>query len=209
MVDQPRNNTLGGYEPSEGAFQESVVIYRKLASATRRQVILLQGALIAVFLASMAGPWFYDEIMVPAQFACSAPFIRLEGDFCGLPMSGFRLITLFLGALLQIVLHGPGGSALSAMTFRDLAVTAAIIALVLPAITTTLRAVRSSSQIARLLSIASWLLAIPIALFIALPSSQGVSKWGVWLFIGLAIAALILESIVPAKDAPGIDPVSA
>ncbi len=183
--------------------------HHDLASAARRQVILLRGAFIAVFLASMAGPWFYDEIMVPAQFACSAPFIRLEGDFCGHPMSGFRLITLFLGALLQIVLHGPGGSALSAMTFRDLAGTAAIIALVLPAITTTLRAVRSSSQMARLLTIASWLLAVPIALFIALPSSQGVSKWGVWLFIGLAIVALILESIVPAKDAPGIDPVSA
>ena len=185
--------------------------HHDLASAARRQVILLRGAFIAVFLASMAGPWFYDEIMVPAQFACSAPFIRLEGDFCGLPVSGFHLNIFPLGALLQIVLSGSGGSALSAIAFRDLAVMAAFIALILPAITTILRSLRGSSQMARLLTIASWSIAAPIALFIALSSPRGLrlSLWGVWLFIGLAIVAIIFEGTVPVKDAADIDPVSA
>jgi len=181
------------------------------ASAVRMRVILLRGALIAVFLASMAGPWFYDEIMVPAQYACSAPFIRLEGDFCGLPVSGFHLIIFPMGALLQIVLSGFRGSALSAIAFRDLAVMAAFIALLLPAITTTLQAVRGSSQMARLLTIAAWSVAAPIALFIALSSPRGfrLSLWGVWLFIGLAIVALIFERTVRVKEAADVDPLSA
>ena len=177
------------------------------ASAARRQISLLRVAFIAVFLGSMAGPWFYDEIMVPAQYACSAPFIRLEGDFCGLPHSGFHLIIFPLGALLQIVWSSSGGSALSAIALRDLAVMAAFIALILPAITTILRALRDSSQMARLLTIASWSIAAPVALLIALSSPRGfrLSLWGVWLFIGLAIVALIFEMTVRVKDAADLD----
>jgi len=175
------------------------------------KVFLPRGAFIAGFLLSIAGPWFYDEIMVPAQYECSAPFIRLEGDFCGLPQSGFHLIIFPLGALLQIFLSGSGGSALSAVGFRDLAVMAAFIALLLPAITTILRAVRGSSQMASLLTIAAWSIAVPIALFIALSSPRGFrpSLWGVWLYIGLAIVALIFEWTVRVKDAADMDLVSA
>lgn len=181
------------------------------ASAARMQAIILRGAFIAGFLVSMAGPWFYDEILVPAQYACSAPFIRLEGDFCVLPLSGFHLIIFPLGALMQIVLSGSGGNALSGIAFRDLAVMAAFLALHLPAITTTLRLVRGSSQMVRLLTIAAWSIAAPIALFIALSSPRGsrLSLWGVWLFIGLAIVALIFERTVRVKDAADMDPVSA
>jgi hypothetical protein len=175
------------------------------------QGILLRGAIIAGFLASMAGPWFFDEILVPAQYACSAPFIRLEGDFCGLPLSGFHLIIFPLAALLQIVLSGSGGSALSGIAFRDLVVMAAFLALHLPAITTALRAVRGSGQMTSLLTIAAWSIAAPIALFIALSSPRGfhLSLWGVWLYIGLAIVALIFEMTVRVKDAADMDLISA
>ena len=69
-------------------------------------------------LISLAGPWGFDLINVPRKFTCAAPFVRLEGDFCGEPSRGllalpfsifgaafsvFRLITrpeLFSGHLL-------------------------------------------------------------------------------------------------------------
>ena len=105
-------------------------------SVHRRRAFLLRGALIAVFVVSMAGPWVYDRIMVPAQFACSAPFIRLDGDFCGTPMSGFHLITLHLGPFLEFMLHAPSAGGPSAVAL--LTVVAPVIALVLPAITTLL-----------------------------------------------------------------------
>ena len=45
-------------------------------------------AILALLLLAILGPWAYDQINVPAEYPCSAPFIRLEGDFCGVPYSG-------------------------------------------------------------------------------------------------------------------------
>ena len=50
-----------------------------------------------------------------------------------------------------------------------------------------------------------------VAVFIARSNWLGSlpSYWGVWLFIGLAIAAVILEGAVPVEDAADMDAVSA
>jgi hypothetical protein len=43
---------------------------------------------LAVLLLAILGPWAFDRTNVPAEFPCTGPHIRLEGDFCGIPMSG-------------------------------------------------------------------------------------------------------------------------
>ncbi len=47
---------------------------------------------LALLSIALAGPWVYEKIHVPAAYPCSPPSIRLEGDFCGLPMSGFAIL---------------------------------------------------------------------------------------------------------------------
>lgn len=44
------------------------------------------------FILSLLGPWAFDLLNVPAQYACEKPAVRLYGDFCGYPLTGFGLL---------------------------------------------------------------------------------------------------------------------
>ena len=66
------------------------------------------GILLALLLVAGMGPWGFDLINVPAQFECSAPFIRLKGDFCGEPVSAMRGLSVLLGDLAVGVVAGSG-----------------------------------------------------------------------------------------------------
>lgn len=46
-----------------------------------------RAAALILLLVAMLGPWTYDLISVPAQYTCDGPNVRLQGDFCGLPLS--------------------------------------------------------------------------------------------------------------------------
>lgn len=61
----------------------SVIVQRKVV----RRVA------VTIALLALVGPWAYDRINVPAEFACQAPSVRLGGDYCGLPLSGVWLLT--------------------------------------------------------------------------------------------------------------------
>ena len=41
---------------------------------------------LVLMLVAISGPWGFDRIHVPAQYPCSAPNVRLAGDFCGSPL---------------------------------------------------------------------------------------------------------------------------
>ena len=43
---------------------------------------------LALLRVAMLGPWWFSRIVVPSQYPCSNPLIRLEGDYCGMPMPG-------------------------------------------------------------------------------------------------------------------------
>ncbi len=63
----------------------------------------LRVALLILLLVAIAGPWAYDRVNVPAEYPCTAPFVRLEGDFCGSPLSGAWVLFTITGALANIV----------------------------------------------------------------------------------------------------------
>jgi hypothetical protein len=51
--------------------------------------IVWRGLLLLLFFLAMAGPWMFDRIWVPAEYTCSAPFVRLDENFCGSLYLGF------------------------------------------------------------------------------------------------------------------------
>jgi hypothetical protein len=58
----------------------------------------LRWLILALLIAAMLGPWGFDLLNVPAQYACEKPSVRLYGDFCGYPISGFSgFAILFAG----------------------------------------------------------------------------------------------------------------
>ena len=59
-------------------------------------------SILLSLMVAFLGPWVYERISVPAEYACSPPFIRLEGDFCGSPILGFQLFIWIIGGLLSM-----------------------------------------------------------------------------------------------------------
>jgi hypothetical protein len=62
---------------------------------------------LALLLVAVLGPWAIDRIVVPAEFACSSAFVRLEGDYRGAPLSGtwtlWAMVTEFTYVLAGLV----------------------------------------------------------------------------------------------------------
>lgn len=61
---------------------------------------LWRAAALLLVIVAMFGPWAYDLISVPAQYPCDAPFVRLQGDFCGQPVA---LLSAGPGAILGAI----------------------------------------------------------------------------------------------------------
>ncbi len=51
-------------------------------------------AILVLLLVAIMGPWTFDRINVPSEYPCS---VRLEGDFCGTPMSGIWIFSWIIG----------------------------------------------------------------------------------------------------------------
>jgi hypothetical protein len=52
---------------------------------------------LLLLVVALIGPWAFDRIHVPAEYPCSPPNFRIEGDFCGVPISGERIFASVLG----------------------------------------------------------------------------------------------------------------
>ena len=126
--------------------------------------------LLLLLFVALSGPWTLDLINVPAEYPCSAPFIRLEGDFCGLPLSGWRVILLFSCVLFLFVL---------------------------PVFATLLIMMRGYRRGRQIFLMASWGLALSAAIWFGIAGYPRLFwvVWGVWLYIGSAASALILEGV--------------
>jgi hypothetical protein len=66
---------------------------------------IIRATALPLFLLAILGPWMYDLIHVPAEYTCGKPFIRLDGDYCGAPMSGFQFFSWFAGGFFYIVME--------------------------------------------------------------------------------------------------------
>jgi hypothetical protein len=157
-----------------------------------------RAALLVLWLGAMMGPWGFEQVNVPAEFPCHAPYIRLEGDFCGMPLSGMYGLFSIVGGLVVLVTQ----PFREAITFADWARNLRFIGLGLllfaaPFSSLLLVISGGSRRRWQVVNIAAWGLALSVVFLWVDVLSTYLSRfsgvWGVWLYVGLAGSALILE----------------
>jgi len=178
---------------------------KKYRSVWRVSVLIL-------LLVAFVGPWAFDRINVPAKYDCS-PYIRLEGDFCGSPLSGIRMLVWMFTWIIDGVINIVTGFfankiALAPIGFEfliSLLNGLLIFLLILPIINTIRLFTRGVHPRRQLFTIISWVLAIGASLFWGLSNYPKVywAAWGIWLYMGLAVSALILEMLLILSNRKG------
>ena len=160
-------------------------------------------ALLLLLLVALLGPWALERVNVPAEFACSPPYIRLEGDFCGDTLSGMWVLSYMVSGLISV----PFGFVTGAMQLVDIGreflsvfLFVMILVLLLSPFFSTLRLMRSGgNQRSRVSHVAFWgLAAVSSVLFMFVSGSSRLrwALWGPWFYIGLAASALTLEALL-------------
>ena len=152
--------------------------------------------ILVSFLIALIGPWVFEQIHVPAEYACSPPNIRLEGDFCGTPLTGIWIFTAMIGNFFSLVSRLFTGAIALTSLFRELIFTLLSFLLVLPFFTTLLLVLGKDQyfQFQRV----GWGLTVGVALLYASMiilslSINPLKLWGLLLFIVIAAIASILE----------------
>lgn len=157
---------------------------------------LWRGVILLLIIVSMLGPWAYDRIHVPAEYPCSPPNIRLYGDFCGMPMSWFSGFLLFAGDFFHILRQLITGSFTG--RGRELLALVFLILPILPLFSSLLLLKRKDPS--RLLGfhLIAWGLGciFPVFILVFQPNVSTLLLWGPWLYILVAICAVIAETVV-------------
>ena len=156
----------------------------------------LSMAMLALLVLSIVGPWGYNQINIPAQFPCGEPYIRLEGDFCGEPMSpvkGISVMTVDLIRMIAGALNGTisitwsewGGMALFLL---------AVLCLLLPLISALRWSLPQKYQPWLVFDLIAWGLAtVPTAGMLPfLQAHQPDKLWGLWIYTVLIACGLVL-----------------
>ena len=152
-------------------------------------------AILGLLLVAVMGPWAFDLINVPSEYSCSAPNVRLREDFCGVPLSGIWFLGWMVYALVYASAGLVTGTMVSIEWARTFLFSLVLCLLVLPFFSTLLLILRRDRRGRQVFNVAAWGLAAGIGLLIGLSSYPKLFwvLWGVWLYIGLAASALILE----------------
>lgn len=143
--------------------------------------------ILFLLVVSFMGPWTGDRISVPAEYDCSGPYIRTEGDMCD--MIGFvGIIVGFLsmtGSLIE-------GTLAPADLLRSLLFTGSYFLYILPVFSTFFLLLFGERQFK--LTILTWSLAIITFIFWSVIGAFPPSwMWGLRFYVGVAIGALALE----------------
>lgn len=151
---------------------------------------------IALLIFALIGPWTYEVVNVPAEYACNAPYVRLEGDYCGEPMPGAWIIFGLALGFFSNLAGFLAGTVSFAGRARELLFMFLSIFPVLALLSTLLVIWRKNSRTLSAFQIAAWALAAILGLFLAV---SGISMaphrflWGAWIYAGLTPIVLVLE----------------
>ena len=156
---------------------------------------------LVLFIISMLGPWTFDLINVPAQYPCDKPFVRLYGDFCGYPMSGFGTITWATTGFFDILddlLKGQFAARIAELVFLT-----GVLVVVLPFFSHLLLIGNRNSRRLQTINLIVWGIAcLPTLTMFILQSNRDqflrffYLLWGLWLYILVAIGAILFEIVV-------------
>lgn len=161
---------------------------------------IFRAGVLLFFMIALLGPWMYDVIHVPVEYTCDKPIVRLEGDFCGLPLSGFQFFKWFTGGLLYSIVDLVKGTFTG--RFRELLAGLSCLPLI-PFVTTLLLFWKRNTSRLRVINLIAWILAfiLTLTIFILQKNEQGFQLWGLWFDILLAVSAIVIEFLA-AKNNP-------
>lgn len=145
-------------------------------------------------LVSLAGPWGFDLINVPREFACSPPFVRLEGDFCGEPNRGLLALPFSVfGAAFSVfrLVTRPYLFSKHLLYFLPL---------LLPVFVGMLLYARKRKREPGKVFVFGWSLLLGANLFGVLSTIPRpipiLAPWGIWMFVLTAVVALAYETLL-------------
>ena len=148
------------------------------------------------FVIAISGPWFFDRIYVPSEYTCSAPNMRLDDEFCGLPLSITWFFSEIIGGLPYMLTGLAKGAPNFGDTSRQLLFFSFLFLLLLPVLSTAILILRGEHwQAPHRVGLG---LAAGIGGWIAWQSYSKASwvLWGLWLYIGLTISLWALEVLL-------------
>ena len=160
--------------------------------------------ILGLLLIAIVGPWTFDLINVPSEYSCSAPFIRLKGDFCGIPTDGMYVLWAVSGELISRVVGLVTGAMPPTDAGSAFPFILGAIALLLTPVSTVLLIWRGDRQRQLIFHVAVWGLAAVwswefLMSTSELPPSQ---LWGLWLYVALVPSVLILEGVLAIPKKP-------
>jgi hypothetical protein len=156
---------------------------------------------LALFVISMLGPWAFDLLNVPAQYPCDKPTVRLSGDFCGYPLSGFEAFIMAAGGFIYILNELLKGNI--AARIPELLTLIYLWIIILPFFSMLLLLWNKNSRQLQTINLIAWGLAglSTLTMFILQASREQVVHffyllWGIWLYILVAIGTIVFEILV-------------
>jgi hypothetical protein len=156
---------------------------------------------LVLLVVGWLSPWVYDQVNVPAEYPCSAPFVRLEGDFCGVPLNGTWVLFAFGGVLITTITDLVTGKLVLAASGRQLLYSLGGFLVMLPVISTLLMIFLGNHRRLQLFQIVVLSLAGGLLLwaFLAISELRTIRLWGPWLYTGVILSELIMEVLVFAR----------
>jgi len=162
----------------------------------REHRTLMRLCVLALLIIALLGPWVYEALSVPDEYACAPSLVRIRPGFCGDPMSGWFVMGYF-----GVGFFGVLGSLLSgARTFQDAGkelMVALVWLPVLPLLSSLLLLLwRGEHPRLNTLHRATLLLALGLALIFIIaekPTVVSLQMWGPWLFLAAAGLGWMME----------------
>ena len=161
--------------------------------------------MLGLLFVALVGPWAFDLVNVPAEYACSAPYIRLKGDYCGEPVSGMGILPALVGELINMVMGlVTGAPAITDLGWGFLVILSALL-LFLPVLTTLLLILPRNRPGRQGIQWVVWgLAAVSSLVWLSFSPAEWLPGplWGRWLYIGLASSMLIVEGVLAVRRGP-------
>jgi len=158
-------------------------------------------AVLVLLLVAIMGLWTYSSDSVgvlPAEW-CRDPLILLENDRCVRLVSGATVLTFMTGALFSMSVGLVTGATVLPDRAREFIgvflFVMLLFLLVLPFFSTLLLIPGGDRRHRRVFHVVAWGLAADSGLLLGVLGFSRLhwALWGIWLYIGLAASALILE----------------
>jgi hypothetical protein len=160
-------------------------------------------SLVVLLFLGTAGPWVFDRIYMPAEVECHNS-IQLEGDFCGIPMSGMRIIPWIPISMVGSAERMLTGETAFAQGVLEFVGPCFLILFFLPILTTLLLSVREGDPRWQQFHIVLLCLAVALGALFAFAtfrsSPSNWALWGIWLYIGTLACALVLELLTRGPE---------